>query len=268
MKFTLVHGFAASLVLHGMAGLPFVLHGWAAPLERPPVLVVDLQGLDGEVQQEEKTAQAEMDLGAAKANAAKPSETKPDEASKTRPDEPTPRHAPEAKQEAAAQAPTPEAPPQDVAPDGELPAPSQATPEQTAQAETTPTAAPPPATAQTTAVPGASSTANLEASQTAETIKQDRKQEDDRRREYVKKLTSKVKNGLVYPDNDRRAEGSPKVSFTVLQNGQIRPDSLKVVISSGKPKLDASALKTIRSIAPFDPPPREMTVTFTVDYIH
>jgi protein TonB len=41
---------------------------------------------------------------------------------------------------------------------------------------------------------------------------------------------------------------------------------LKIVESSGQPKLDASALKTIRASAPFAPPPKEMTVAIAVAF--
>ncbi len=56
------------------------------------------------------------------------------------------------------------------------------------------------------------------------------------------------------------------VAFTVLVSGQIRPGSLKIAESSGQAALDASALKTIRASAPFDPAPRELNLAITVDF--
>ena len=56
---------------------------------------------------------------------------------------------------------------------------------------------------------------------------------------------------------------SPSLSCQV---GQICPETLKIAVSSGKPKLDAGALKTITASAPFDPPPREMTVSIVVEF--
>jgi TonB family protein len=53
------------------------------------------------------------------------------------------------------------------------------------------------------------------------------------------------------------------VSFVIQSNGGVRPDTLKVVKSSGQPVLDDGALNTIRAGAPF-PPPREMEVTIGV----
>jgi protein TonB len=77
-----------------------------------------------------------------------------------------------------------------------------------------------------------------------------------------------VQAHLVYPDDGRRAglQGTATVSFAVLRNGQIRPETLKIVTSSGQPRLDASALKTIRASIPFDPAPKEMTVAIAVDF--
>jgi protein TonB len=75
---------------------------------------------------------------------------------------------------------------------------------------------------------------------------------------------------LVYPDEGRNAglHGTTTISSTVLDNGQIRPESLKIVASSGQAPLDASALKTIRASIPFAPPPREMTVAIAVSFAH
>ncbi|MGX9428815.1 MULTISPECIES: TonB family protein [Bradyrhizobium] len=59
---------------------------------------------------------------------------------------------------------------------------------------------------------------------------------------------------------------SATVTFFILSNGRIRPDSLKIVTNSGQSKVDASALQTIRASAPFDPPPKEMSITIVVDF--
>jgi periplasmic protein TonB len=84
----------------------------------------------------------------------------------------------------------------------------------------------------------------------------------------VKLLSKKVQANLVYPDEARQAglHGTATVSFAILRTGQIRPETLKVVVSSGQPKLDESALKTIRASIPFDPAPKEMTVAVAVDF--
>jgi periplasmic protein TonB len=104
--------------------------------------------------------------------------------------------------------------------------------------------------------------------QNPQTIKADHETEADPFQAYVKLLAKKIEANLVYPDAGREAglQGTAVVSFTILGNGQIRPETLKVIDSSGQPKLDASALKTIRACVPFAPPPRETTVAIAVGF--
>lgn len=104
--------------------------------------------------------------------------------------------------------------------------------------------------------------------QKAQILKMERDIEADRLRDYVKRLTKKIQTNLVYPDEGRKAglHGNATVSFTLAQDGQIKPGTLAIAVSSGQPKLDASALATARTCAPFDPPPREMAVTLVVGY--
>jgi protein TonB len=76
-----------------------------------------------------------------------------------------------------------------------------------------------------------------------------------------------VQANLVYPDEGRRTglQGTATVSFTILADGRLRTDSLKIVAAAAS-TLDASALQTIRASAPFDPPPREITVKIDVAF--
>ena len=85
---------------------------------------------------------------------------------------------------------------------------------------------------------------------------------------YARLLSKKIQANLAYPDDARQAGlvGTTRVSFTVLPSGQIRPDSLRVVTTSGQAKLDASALATIRASLPFDPAPKEMTVAIAIAF--
>jgi periplasmic protein TonB len=142
--------------------------------------------------------------------------------------------------------------------DASLPPPAPEPPKQ---------ASPPPAEANSAGA-GANTVAGAEQRQIAQTIRTDPESELEQLREYVKLLSKKVQTHLVYPDEGRQAglHGTATVSFTILPTGQIRPETLKVVASSGQPKLDASALKTIRASIPFDPAPREMTVAIAVDF--
>ncbi|MBN8969230.1 MAG: energy transducer TonB [Rhizobiales bacterium] len=100
----------------------------------------------------------------------------------------------------------------------------------------------------------------------AQTLKVERDLEAERVRDYVKRLAKKAKANLVYPDGMTKLKGNATVSFALTADGHIRPGTLTIILSSGKPKLDASALATVRACAPFEPPPREMTVAFVVGY--
>jgi periplasmic protein TonB len=87
-------------------------------------------------------------------------------------------------------------------------------------------------------------------------------------RAYVKTLTKRLEAKLVYPEAGRQAglHGWPTVAFTILADGGLDPNSLKLVSSSGSPKLDQSALDTVRASAPFERPPHEITLKLTLIY--
>jgi protein TonB len=84
----------------------------------------------------------------------------------------------------------------------------------------------------------------------------------------VKVLAKKIQGNLIYPDKGRRSglHGVATVSFGIRSDGQIRPETLKIVQSSGQSELDASALETIRACAPFTSPPEEVTVAIAVAF--
>ena len=127
---------------------------------------------------------------------------------------------------------------------------------------------PQPAADAKSAGTGANTIAGAEQRQIARTIQSDPQTEIEQLREYVKLLSKKVQAHLVYPDDGRKAalQGTATVSFTILRSGQIRPETLKIVTSSGQPRLDASALETIRASIPFDPAPKEMTIAIAVAF--
>lgn len=79
---------------------------------------------------------------------------------------------------------------------------------------------------------------------------------------YLEKCSATVR----YTSRRNGTTRSATVPFAVLRSGEIRTETLKIVTSSGQPRLDASALKTIRACIPFDPPPKEMTVVVAVDF--
>lgn len=229
LKFTIYHGFVASLALHSALGLPFVLHDLAAEPEEPPTLVVELQGPVAESQAQQKTRQETA--GAAtqdKTAAAKPAQT------------------------SAATSSVSDDPPGDLATDEKA------------------AVAPPPEPGAVTQ-PGNSGSINApgaDEQQNAQSIKKDREEDAIRLKAYGKLVTKKVHANLVYPEDGRQAglKGVTTISFVILATGQIRPETLKVIATSGQPKLDASALQSVRSSAPFEPPPREMTMKMFVDF--
>src|SRR5262249_33507817 len=93
--------------------------------------------------------------------------------------------------------------------------------------------------------------------QVAHTIKTPQ-QEQDELSDYVRVLSKKINANIVYVNGGRSA--STVVAFTLLADGKLRPESLKVAESSGLRQLDANALQTIRASAPFPPPPPEALV--------
>ena len=231
-RFTIWHGVAASLLIHAAPTAPFVWYTLATPPDEPPPLVVELQGVIADSQAEQKV-QREI-KGAAEQN--KPEPAKP---------------APAPLAETAEEHPIDD---QDAAQPPPAPQPKELKPQSAADAESAGT--------------GANTITGAEQRQIARTIQSDPQIEIEQLREYVKLLSKKVQAHLVYPDDGRQArlEGTATVSFAILRSGQIRPESLKIVTSSGQRRLDESALKTIRASIPFDPAPREMTVVIAVDF--
>lgn len=231
LTFTIYHGLAASLAIHAALAAPFVLPNWNTDPDESERLVVEFKGVAATDQVEEKVAQ----------------ETKGEET--------------QDKVEAAK--PEPAAPPQEqekeipVEKEAERPAPPE---EATASAQRP--------TETKSGEAGTNNVVGVTERQEAQTIRADPVTEAELLRNYVKSLSKKVQSNLAYPDNARDAglKGGAFVSFTILPDGRVRSETLKIATSSGKPKLDAAALKTITASAPFDPPPREMTITVEVVY--
>ncbi|MDH7796020.1 MULTISPECIES: energy transducer TonB [unclassified Beijerinckia] len=222
------YAFAASLALHSVLALPFVVQ---SPVERLPdelpTLAIELQGAVSDQQVEERTEQ----------QAPKPPQQR--------------QQPPESQQQQQQQHAPPPEPPDEA---GDKP------PEPQPQTS----ARPEPQSVLTQAPP----TDDPDEQQEARILQAERDREADRLREYIKRLTRKVQANLVYPSEGRRAglQGNATVSFRLAPDGQIKPGTLVIAASSGQPKLDASALATARICAPFEPPPREMTVTLVVGY--
>jgi len=249
VSFTFSHAIAASLAIHGALVLPFIAPPWSAPPEDPPILVVELQGVESVTQAEQKVAQQVKGEG------------NPQEAQAPAPETPPPQ---EAQQQ---QTPTPEEPQEPVADEGTLQQAPPPQPEQEQQEATPAQQTPAPEAAASAGSAGSANVDGATQQQQAQTIAE-QQDEAERLRAYIKALTKKVQENLVYPDAGRRRglKGTASVAFRLMVDGSVDPGSLKIATSSGQPQLDTSALKTVAASAPFDPPPRALTVTIAVVY--
>jgi protein TonB len=245
-KSTIYQGFVVSLALHSTLALPFVLHGAAPRRVEPVTLVVEIDGVVADNQTEEKVLRE---------TAGEPKQEEPDrEKPKDTPPKPTPEATPAKERPAdVAAEPTP-APPEPIRPPAPAPAPAE---EKNA-----------PAIPMKAVGTSPDDILGAEQQQNAQTIKIERDAEVSRLREYARQLSKRVQANLVYPQEGRQADlqGTTTVSFTILPNGQIQPETLRITVSSGQLKLDASALETIRRSAPFGSPPIKMTVAIAVAF--
>lgn len=93
-------------------------------------------------------------------------------------------------------------------------------------------------------------------------------QDADKTREYLARLGKRLQANLVYPEEMRKKgmEGVSWISFTIMQSGEIREGSLRVHKSSGHAVFDSGALKTARVSAPFEKPPKELTISIGVSF--
>ena len=85
---------------------------------------------------------------------------------------------------------------------------------------------------------------------------------------YTARVAHRLQSNLVYPEKLRRKgiEAVTTIIFTVMESGQIKRDSLKVRKGSGYGEMDDNALKAARESAPFDKPPKEMTLVIDVAF--
>lgn len=94
------------------------------------------------------------------------------------------------------------------------------------------------------------------------------KQDADKTREYLARLGKRLQANLVYPKEMRKSgiEGISTITFTIMESGDIRGNSLRVKKSSGYSELDANALKSALVSAPFEKPPKELNVSIAVAF--
>ena len=93
-------------------------------------------------------------------------------------------------------------------------------------------------------------------------------QDADKTREYLARLGKRLQANLVYPKEMRKSgiEGISTITFTIMESGDIRGNSLRVKKSSGYSELDANALKSALVSAPFEKPPKELNVSIAVAF--
>jgi protein TonB len=106
------------------------------------------------------------------------------------------------------------------------------------------------------------------ADQRGETIRRGRAGDADPLSMYTSRVARRLQSNLVYPEKMRRKgiEAVTTIIFTVTGSGEIKKDSLKVRKSSGYAEMDDNALKAARASAPFDEPPKEMTLVIDVAF--
>jgi protein TonB len=232
LEFTLAHGFVVSIFLHAAPVLPVIFAGAISPDTDEAPLVVELEGLTADTQAMRKVVEQQQQPEGAATNP----------------------------QEAAPQPPARQAQrPEEIVQQADVSEPSAAPPqpEMPPAAESQPDAQAAPA----------NKVIGADDAREAQTI-QAEPDEAELLRQYVKALTKRVQSKLVYPAEGRRAglHGTATVSFRILRDGNVEADSVRIVSSSRQPKLDESALKTIRASAPFAPPPKEMTIEVAVAF--
>lgn len=235
-----------SLALHSALVLPLVMPQ-PEPPDDPPILVVELMGIQAPTQSEEKVQQ----------------QTKGEEApQQAQPPAPETPPTPQEQQPT----PAPEEPKEQPTEDGTL---QQEPPPQAEQKQDeAPPQQPSPAVPASTGNSGSTNVDGVAEQQKAQTLAAEKMKKTERLRVYLRMLTKRVQENLLYPDAGRKdgLRGTASVAFTVQADGTIAPGTLRVATSSGQPRLDAAAMKTVEASAPFAAPPRVISIAISVVY--
>lgn len=243
-RFHFYHWFSVSLVLHAGILLPFVLISLHTPAQHKySKLQIELFGMIADRQTEKKLQRQ-----------ASPPPPQPRTVKK-------PRQAPKTYKTIAAKSPVQVKKPE------EKPKPVEQK-EQPKPAEQTNQPIPAVAAPLPDNLPDASHSGNADVQQRQQTIRAFAEQEADRIRRYSTSLAKQLRSNLTYPEEVRKygIDGVSTITFVVTPSGDIKSDSLKIKKSSGYPALDASALMAARSSAPFEKPPKELTVSIAVSF--
>jgi len=85
---------------------------------------------------------------------------------------------------------------------------------------------------------------------------------------YTTRVANRLQANLVYPEKMRRdgIEAVTTIAFTITGSGQIKRNSLNVRKSSGYKEMDDNAVRAARESAPFDKPPKELSLVIDVAF--
>lgn len=235
-QFSIYHGIAGSLAIHAFALLGLWGAAGYSPADIDDTLVVEFNGVDSNVQAEEKHKRQNSGAGGAVEAQNAKQEKKEEKAEKK------------------------------IADDEALPERIKDTVPDTVKKEEEEAAA--AAKASASAQQAGRDVEGIENEQHAQIIQRHSDAEMNVLKAYIRNLSKKIQTKLLYPKEARHSglQGVTTVSFRIKGDGTMHPDSLKVVASSGRAELDISALDTVRACAPFSAPPRDVTVTMAVTY--
>jgi len=247
-RFTIYHGLVASVMIHAAIAVPFILRRLEPPPQEPSLLTVELDGMVSDTQ----AAQQVMEETKGSVKQDEQQAVKPAEKVEAPPTEELPPPEPPARK-------TEPVVKQEVVPDPTdetLPAPP---PPPVAQPETS-------SSSSAAADAGTLDIKGQREQQAAQRLQQQRQEEIDRLKSYANIVYKKVMGHLVYPKGGQRPHGTATVSFFITSSGAIRPDSIRIVDSSGKADLDEAAIKSIRASSPFEAPPREIPLAIPISF--
>ena len=237
-KFTFYHWLGVSLALHVCVILPFIVTTFHAPYQdKPNKLLIELFGMVSNRQVEEKKKGTE---GARQNRVASRQSVARQQVKKA-----APKQSPDKPETAAPDAPV------HVEKTDDSPGPAeQAT------------------AASLASLPSVATSAGGSVEQRQQSI---RHADEDavKAREYGARLSKRLQANLVYPEEVRKhgIEGVSTIAFTIMESGDIKRNSLRVQKSSGYAALDSNALKSALASAPFEKPPKEVTISIAVSFV-
>ncbi|MDR1873168.1 MAG: energy transducer TonB [Deltaproteobacteria bacterium] len=87
-------------------------------------------------------------------------------------------------------------------------------------------------------------------------------------RQYMRELARLVRSKMVYPTEAKfkGESGEAKVAFIIMENGQLKPQSVKISKSSGFASIDRAALRAVESVGVFPKPPHVIDAVISLDF--